>query len=332
MIAAYKLVDEQLVRIDNPDDMTLHVWIDVQDDLSQITKLQKQLAEYSHTGTLIREALDAIVELKQASGTNWRIVKREMIVLKFFAINLDVEESFDDLYIIIYDGVLITIREMKAETLNPLRENLDYRFSDYIQILHEICTLIVNRNATYLGEQFQKIDELSSMIFNEEAERLPISNVKLKWSLFRIGSLSQLAIKLQKSMDSINATLDFIANDKFSKDFFGERHADLGKNSESLMTEIRFLQASILGLMQNVSYITNASLGIIGINQNKTSRFLSLIAGLFAPASLIISYLGSRISPFYTETWLDAVPTLVISILTTSAIFYWLYRKGASNS
>ncbi|HZD88772.1 MAG TPA: magnesium transporter CorA family protein [Pseudolabrys sp.] len=152
-------------------------------------------------------------------------------------------------------------------------------------VLMDLLDAIIDRAADILERVGAEIDTISHMIFEpEEGAGPPSYNDVLK----ELGRKGDLTSKVRESLVSVNRLVLFLANEseglKWQKD---------------TRAQLKTMQRDVTSLTDHASYITNkvtflldAMLGVVNIQQNNIIKIFSVAAVVLMPPTLIASIYG----------------------------------------
>lgn len=144
---------------------------------------------------------------------------------------------------------------------------------------------IVDHLADTLEEIGRKLDETSLQVFDEGG--LGRANI-LQRSLVSAGLLGERIGKVRLSLLTLERALNYIEQFPTEK----ETSREAKRLARGQARDIAALEVHADFLSQRVSFVTDATLGLIDLEQNKAVSVLSALVALFAPATLISSIYG----------------------------------------
>jgi magnesium transporter len=181
-------------------------------------------------------------------------------------------------------------------------------------LLAGLIEAIVNRMADVLERVGADLDQLSSEVFSPPRSRR-------RSILSRVGQNGDLTSKARESLVSLNRLLTFVqqsaavslANDVRA------RFRTLGRDVLALSDH-----ASFLG--NKATFLLEATLGMLNIEQNNIIKIFSVAAVVFLPPTLIASIYGMNFHVMPELDWLLGYP-FAIGLMVVSAILPYLYFK-----
>jgi magnesium transporter len=228
---------------------------------------------------------------------------------------------------ILTDKVLITIRYVDPKPFILFSELLYAEpdlASDPLAILVRLLDTIVDRLADEMEQTGREIEEVSSRIFARgvvtgRRQRNPES--RLEALLLRIGAVQRLLAVIRESAVSTGRMLGFLADSKAS------RGRELDRTLESLQGDVRGLLDHSSALADNLTFLLNASMGLITLEQNFVMKIFSVVAVVLMPPTLIAGIYGMNFAHMPELEWLLGYPFSLALILASAVLPYWIARR-----
>lgn len=194
--------------------------------------------------------------------------------------------------------------------------------------LIHLLDAIVDRLADTLEIVQGDIDKTSRAVFRRgEAHgrrRGRMSNQTLQELLLRIGDDQDLLAKTRDSLVSMGRLMSFLSLPLHVR----EDH-ELREHVKSISRDIASLIDHSGFLATNVSFLLDASLGLINIEQNAIIKIFSVAAVVFLPPTLVASIYGMNFEHMPELKWLFGYP-YALGLMILSAVLPYLFfkRKG----
>lgn len=155
-----------------------------------------------------------------------------------------------------------------------------------VAILAGLIEAFVERIADILERTGGDLDQVSSMIFMSKGKNSPTSR-DLATLLERIGFNGELNSKARESLVSLGRLLMFVQQSTLA-----EMTPELRSRFKSISRDVTSLSdhASFFGT--KVSFLLEATLGLINVEQNNIIKIFSVAAVMFMPPTLIASIYG----------------------------------------
>jgi magnesium transporter len=115
--------------------------------------------------------------------------------------------------------------------------------------------------------------------------------------------------------------------------FFAQALADRG-NSKDLRGRVRTLARYLeslsdhsSSLSQKVTFLLDATLGMINIEQSNIIKIFSIAAGVFLPPTLIASIYGMNFSFMPELRWAYGYPLAGLLMLASAVLPFWYFKR-----
>jgi magnesium transporter len=218
-------------------------------------------------------------------------------------------------------GRLVTIRyhEPTAFSTFPQRaERTAMHLGDAETILVALLEAIVDRLADILERVAREIDGVSRQTFRRNRK----ANQDIRSLLEEIGRKGDVTSNIRDSLLTLERLVGFLvivpAPRKATKDV-RERIKTLSRDVRSLLDHSGFMA-------QKVTFLLDATLGMINIEQNAIIKIFSVAAVIFLPPTLVASIYGMNFDNMPELDWLLGYP-FAIGLMILSAILPYLYFK-----
>ncbi len=216
-------------------------------------------------------------------------------------------------------GVLITIRYEQLRAFSIFAQRCQHvPLDDGADAALELLDAVVERTAEILERESAKVQEDSVAIF----QRPPSTAfADLLTDLARAQSVTSM---VRKSLVSIGRLTSFaaLAHELSAPD---ERRAHL----LSIQHDVQSLTEHSGFLSGHISFLLDAALGLINIEQNSIIKFFSVVAVVFLPPTLVASIYGMNFDVMPELHWILGYPSALLLMLVTGvAPFLWFKKKG----
>lgn len=193
-----------------------------------------------------------------------------------------------------------------------------------LAILAGIMEAFTERTADLLERVGLDLDTLSGSIFARNGNRTPNSR-NLRAMIEHIGFSGELNSKARESLVSLGRLLMFVQQSGNSgiKGELRDRFRSISRDVTSLSDHSTFLGGK-------VSFLLEATLGLISVEQNNIIKMFSVAAVLFLPPTLIASIYGMNFKllpdlPGEYGNFAFSIGLMIVSMGITYALFK---RKG----
>ena len=197
---------------------------------------------------------------------------------------------------------------------------------DASTVLVRLLDAIIDRLADELEALGSEIEAISNQIFDKQTDERRIPAARLTALLTRIGRSQTLLAKIRYSAVSTNRLLSFLAG---SSRMHEDAAAVPGSHLGSMTTDVSSLidHSSFLG--DNLTFLLDASLGLISVEQNAAMKLFSWAALVFLPPTLIAGVFGMNFK-YMPELQSPQGYPFALALMTASAVLPLLYfrRRG----
>ena len=224
---------------------------------------------------------------------------------------------------------LITTRYDKPKSFEYMNswivrnKNKDF-YPDYI--LTTIIDFIVNCCADILEEVGNKIDCLLKIVFEKPINKKRNSSSFYNDIIRNIGHTGTIISKNRESLVSLNRMIIYFSQIDNAK-YINKKESRL--RIKHISSEIGSLSEYANFLSQRNSFLLDATLGMISVEQNIIIKVFTVAAAVFMPPTLIASIYGMNFK-FMPELHIRLGYPMTLILIIVSAILPYLYfkRKG----
>lgn len=192
-----------------------------------------------------------------------------------------------------------------------------------VTTLINLLDAIVDRLADIIEEAGAQMESISRATFRRSKgdKQQRMTTAALQVLLARIGQAQDLVSKSRDSAVSLNRAIGFLTF-ALKKDTNGnrERLKSLSRDLGSLTD-----QTSYLG--NNVTFLLDAALGLINIEQNAIIKIFSVAAVIFMPPTMVASIYGMNFEHMPELAWHYGYP-LALGVMVLSAILPYTFFKS----
>lgn len=296
------------------------VWI----DLLNPTEAEDKFAEKA-LGQNIPTRED-LAEIEPSS----RLFERKGVLFLTASIIDGVNEgnpTADPIGFILSDRLLVTVRYIDPEPFLLLAEHL-YGEPEIartpIAILVQLFDTIVDELADQFEHAGAEIEKLSSRVFErnlKRREKETHSERRLEALLLRIGQVQRLLAEIRQATVSISRMMVFFRNCGSIENSRYEARVD------SFNADLKALLDHSVFLNDNLTFLLDASLGLISLEQNFVMKVFSVFAVIFMPPTLIAGIYGMNFDNMPELKWLLGYPWALALILISAILPYWIARR-----
>ena len=189
-------------------------------------------------------------------------------------------------------------------------------------VLMQLLEAIVDRMADILEKTGADVEGISRDIFELPSNRFGARSDKDFQAVLRdLGRKYDLTSKLRESLLTIGRVVTFL-NQAFDNKAFKEARA----NAKMLSRDVLSLQDHSSYISNKLTFLLDATLGLINIEQNTVIKIMSVAAIVFLPPTLFASIWGMNFMymPELDEVW--GYP-FAIAVMLISAVLPYLFFK-----
>ncbi|MEI8178988.1 magnesium/cobalt transporter CorA [Aestuariivirga sp.] len=199
-------------------------------------------------------------------------------------------------------------------------------------VLISLLEAVVDRAADHLERAGQIVDETSKKTFGAKRtlagvhKQNPRKGVNLQELIERIGEEGDFVSKMRESLVSIGRAVAFMQAI--------EDQTRESKQVKENKARIKILQRDIVSLTDHatflsgkISFLLDAVLGLISIEQNGIIKIFSVAAVVFLPPTLVASIYGMNFAFMPELQWQLGYPFAIL-LMIMSAVLPYYYFKG----
>jgi magnesium transporter len=222
---------------------------------------------------------------------------------------------------------LITVRYADPKPFRSFAHHVTRQpelLGNAMETLVKLLDAIVDRMADSLEQVASEIELISKRVFrrsaDERGKRIPA--LKLEALLVRIGSCQDLLAKARETAGSTTRLLTFVAACSHFRGNTEQRDhiRSLSEDVDSLIDHSGFLS-------NNITFLLDASLGLINIEQNAILKIFSVASVILLPPTLVGAIYGMNFTHMPEINWLYGYPMALIVMLLSAALPYLYFRR-----
>ncbi len=188
---------------------------------------------------------------------------------------------------------------------------------------------IIDRTADVLERISKDVDGINREVFDRQQKDPGRQNVqsgrRLEALISAIGVQGDLAAKARESLASLERLVQYAGlalPAAYSKSGNRARLKLAGRDIRSLEDHVTFLS-------NKITFLLDATLGLISVEQNEVIRILTVAATVFFPPTLIGTLYGMNFKDMPELNWTFGYPFAIL-LMAASAILPYLYfrRRG----
>jgi len=222
---------------------------------------------------------------------------------------------------------LVTIRYAEPKSFNLFIgaiSRVPNELRSGTSLLLKLLETIVDRTAEILETSVVRIDDVAAGIFGEQARSKRKAPRYLEDKIADISAYHRLISKVRDSLASLARLQSFlqatpnVQQDKENK----ETGRSIGRDIQSLSEHASFISG-------NLTFLLDAALGIINVEQNAIIKIFSIASVVFLPPTLVASVYGMNFNVMPELQWSYGYPLAVFVMLVSAIIPFIFFRwKG----
>jgi magnesium transporter len=187
-------------------------------------------------------------------------------------------------------------------------------------VLMDLLDAVVDRSADILERIGAEVDQVSHSIFEPEADAEPPSYKDVLKALGRKGDLTS---KVRESLVSIGRLLLFLTTEAEGMRW----NKDVRAHLQSMRRDTASLSDHASYLSSKITFLLDAMLGVVNIEQNAIIKIFSIAAVIFMPPTLVASIYGMNFHKGMIELEWDYGYPFALVLMVFAAVLPILYFK-----
>jgi magnesium transporter len=185
-------------------------------------------------------------------------------------------------------------------------------------VLMELLDAVIDRAADILERIGAEVDRVSHDIFEPEADQKRTHQEILR----SIGRKGDLTSKVRESLVSIGRVLLYLANEADSMRWAKETRSQL----RGMQRDVQSLSDHATYLSSKITFVLDAMLGVVSIEQNNIIKIFSIAAVVLMPPTLVASIYGMNFKQMPELEWQYGYPLAIILMLIAAALPYVFFK------
>ena len=187
-------------------------------------------------------------------------------------------------------------------------------------VMMDLLDAVIDRSADILERIAAEVDQVSHSIFEPDDEAAaPSYNDVLK----ALGRKGDLTSKVRESQVSVGRLLSFLANEAEGMKWAKDAKLQL----TSMQRDVISLSDHATFLSNKITFLLDAMLGVVNIQQNAIIKIFSIMAVVFMPPTLVASIYGMNFHHGMIELeWSYGYP-FAIFLMVVVAVLPLVYFK-----
>ncbi len=316
MLTAYRLEDDRLVEVGSGDFSGV-LWIDM---MSPTAEEERAVEAALRIDVPTREDMGEI----EASSRHYMEADVAFLTANVMSRSQTSGATLAPVTFILTDDRLVTVRyhdpqpfaSFRARALKP-----DAGLHSAESVLIGLFETVTDRLADILEGTAKLNEDISTTIFSYRHTRTGKGST-LADVLTRIGVAEDLNGKVRTSVSNLGRLVGYLG-----------QLPKAGGWSKSCKTRMKVLSHDLHSIAdyaetqtQKITFLLDASLGMISIEQSEITKLFSVVAFVFLPPTLIASIYGMNFRVMPELHWVAGYP-MALGLMLVSAILPYLFFK-----
>ena len=188
-------------------------------------------------------------------------------------------------------------------------------------ILMDLLDAVIDRAADILERAGTEIDKVSHDIFEPEGRRVD-RTITYRYILKTIGRKGDLTSKVRESLVSIGRLVLYLANE-----------ADAMKWPKEMRAQVKLMQRDVQSLSDHATYLGNkvtflldAMLGVMSVEQNNIIKIFSIAAVVLLPPTLVATVYGMNFKRMPELEWAYGYPFALLLMVLAAVLPYFFFK------
>jgi len=190
-----------------------------------------------------------------------------------------------------------------------------------LAVLAGLLEAVIERSADILERVSADLDELSASVFATPQSRKIVSG-DMRAVMQRIGRIGDLVSKCRESLVSLGRLLSYVQQSSSVT-----LSAELGSRFKTLSRDVLALSDHASFVSNKTSFMLEATLGLINIEQNDIIKIFSVAAVAFLPPTLIASIYGMNFHFMPELDWKFGYPLALLLMVVSAVVPYVYFRR-----
>jgi len=219
-------------------------------------------------------------------------------------------------------GRLVTIRYHEPQAFRTFpthAEKAALGCTDGQTVLLGLLEVVVDGLADVLERISRDVEALSDEIFHPAETNASRRDRNFQLLLKDIGRKESLTSNIRDSLASLQRLTGYLGNAVTGKDT-RERVKTLAGDALSLTNHASFLS-------QKTTFLLDATLGLINIEQNAIIKIVSVASLVLLPPTLVASVYGMNFEVMPELKWLLGYPFALLLMALAAILPYWYFRR-----
>lgn len=232
-----------------------------------------------------------------------------------------------DVAFILHRDRLITVRYAEPKAFNLFVQALARghgRKSSGTVLACRLLEAVVDRTAEVLETLAGRLDNLSLTVFVDRKAAKRRAPRFLEGKLLDIAGHHQLVSKVRDSLVSLSRLVAFLQSQPMVRS-----DAESAELCSLLLRDLQSLGEHAAFIANNITFMLDASLGLISLEQNAIIKIFSIASVVFLPPTLVASVYGMNFKFMPELDWQYGYPLALFAMLVSAVLPFLFFRwKG----
>lgn len=287
------------------------LWIDL---LNPSVKEQKAVEDYLDIDLLTRQQVEEIESSSKYAETEQSIVANSI----FFVPKGDGGFSLEPVSFTLTEGLLVTVREAESRTFSDMGRRLQVNSKPYPTGFHLFVSILeirIDLDADIVEAEARRISQLSGQVGGDVR-----SNEQL---IKHINAIQESMMTIREGIfDRQRVLSGVLRSEHFPNDVY--------PRLQLMMRDVASLISHTDFSFERLNYLKDTVMGLINIEQNKTTKIFTVASVFFMPATLIASMYGMNVElPWDKEPGLVpfAITMALMVAASAATLGFFRYKK-----
>ncbi len=286
------------------------LWIDL---LSPSVKEQKAIEDYLDIDLLTRQQVEEIETSSKYAETEQSIVANSI-----FFVPTGEGFNLEPVSFTLTEGLLVTVREAESRTFGEMGKRLQVNSKPYPTGFHlfvSIFEIRIDLDADIVEAEARRISQLSGQVGDEVR-----SNEQL---IKHINAIQESMMTIREGIfDRQRVLSGVLRSEHFPNDVY--------PRLQLMMRDVASLISHTDFSFERLNYLKDTVMGLINIEQNKTTKIFTVASVFFMPATLIASMYGMNIVLPWQEMgglWSFWITMALMVVASGATLGFFRYKK-----
>ncbi len=282
------------------------LWIDL---LYPTLKEQKAVEGFLEINLQTRQQIEEIESTSKYSETENSIISNSN-----FFVPADDSFSVEPVSFIIAEGVLVSVRNSEFRTFNETAKKLQMNYRAYptgYHLLIHVLEVSIDYDADLVEALARQIGALSRDI--NQSDTVETDMIR------RINHLQENTMIIRENIfDRQRVLSGILRSERFPNDIYPKLSLMI-KDVNSLISHADFDS-------ERLDYMQDTTLGLINLEQNKSTKIFTVAALFFMPPTMIASIYGMNFTHITGLEWEWGFEVAIGLMVVTSVLTYFYFR------